>query len=251
MNILNMLKKLKVLKKLTYSFKSLFNINQCVLCEQHCQLQDSICQYCQNDLPYFTLTQDQFNLLNTPKIQTLLPKFIADHLYALTPYQWPMNIWIGQLKYQGRFEIAQLLSDLLQAYWSNFLNHQNNIHHSHNTLVMSVPLHISKWQQRGFNQAHLLASTFSKKFSYQYYADYLIRQHATTSQVGMSGVERRKNLKNAFIINPKYLNTRAQHVILIDDVVTTGSTTNEICKILKRHGTEKISVLCLCLALPN
>jgi predicted amidophosphoribosyltransferase len=73
----------------------------------------------------------------------------------------------------------------------------------------------------------------------------------TESQVGKSGAERRKNLNQAFSLNIKPKESLPEHVILIDDVVTTGTTANEICKLLKKSGVQSITLLSLCLAIPS
>ena len=115
---------------------------------------------------------------------------------------------------------------------------------------MSVPLHSQKWQSRGYNQAHFIARHFAERVAIPYLDSALERIKKTTSQVGKTGNERRKNLKNAFAIN---VNNREviEHVLLIDDVVTTGSTANEICKLLKKNGTKTVTLMTVSLSLPN
>jgi ComF family protein len=226
-------------------------ISCCTLCGNTCQDHPLLCQYCQADLPYFKQTLLPFNLLQWPAITQLLPKAKFDHLLCIAPYQWPFSMWINQLKYQGRTELAELLSYLLSHHWQAYLRTLDSEIISDKLVVMSVPLHISKWQQRGFNQAHLMAKHFAKHFGYQYQAEFLIRNKLTQSQVGKSGVERRKNLANAFSINPESSLEQTDHIVLIDDVVTTGTTANEICKLLKKRGVQNITLLSLCLALPS
>lgn len=245
-NLLNIKQKvIQVLCKLRLS------ISCCTLCGNACQQHQLLCLFCQEDLPYFKRDLVGFNLLRWPAINQILPKAQFDHLLSLGPYQWPFSLWISQLKYQGRTELSGLLAFLLNQHWSSYLAEKNHSAITKNTLVLSVPLHISKWQSRGFNQAHLIAKCFARQFNYRYQPELLLRQKVTQSQVGKSGVQRRKNLAQAFIINPAYKKIAAEHVVLIDDVVTTGTTANEICKLLKKRGVQKITLLSICLALPN
>ncbi len=243
---------LKVRQKLIlaiHRFKLL--ISCCTLCGNACQQHQLLCQFCQDDLPYFKRDLVGFDLLLWPAINQVLPKAQFDHLLCLGPYQWPFALWINQLKYQGQTELSGLLAYLLSQHWNNYLTEQKQRPASENILVVSVPLHIKKWQSRGFNQAHLIAKHFADQFNYPYQPELLIRDKATHSQVGQSGVQRRKNLAQAFIINPSNKEIHADHVVLIDDVVTTGTTANEICKLLKKRGVQKITLLSICLALPS
>lgn len=222
----------------------------CILCGNACQQHQLLCQYCQTDLPYFKRNLLGFDLLLWPAIKQILPQAKFDHLLSLAPYQWPFSTWINQLKYQGKTELANLLAYLLILHWQQYNDLLRRQTIPSKVLVLSVPLHITKWHQRGFNQAHLIAKRFAKQLCYNYQPETLIRSKATESQVGKSGVERRKNVANAFIINPTSSITSFDHVILIDDVVTTGTTANGICKLLKKRGVQTVTLLSLCLALP-
>ncbi len=226
-------------------------VSSCILCGNSCALHPLLCQYCQADLPYFKHPHIPYNLLNWPAITQLIPKNHFQRLLAVAPYVWPFDSWISQLKYGHKTELAELLSYLLVLHWQQYLNDDQPNLNAENTLITAVPLHIKKWQLRGFNQAHLIARKFAKNFDYPYYSDIVIRQRRTENQVGKSGKERRQNLKNAFALNKSALEQLPTHVILIDDVVTTGTTANEICKLLKKNGVQTITLLCISLALPT
>jgi ComF family protein len=226
-------------------------ISCCSLCGNTCQHHPLLCQYCQADLPYFNYHHIPYDLLSWPAITKIIPIKHFDHLLAIAPYVWPFNTWISQLKYQHKTELAELLSYLLIQHWQQYLSVDRANLTPENTLILAVPLHLKKWQARGFNQAHLIARKFAQGFGYVYQEDYITREKITESQVGKSGLERRKNLKNAFSL---HLDTKVKlpaHVILIDDVVTTGTTANEICKLLKKRGVHSITLLSICLAIPS
>lgn len=209
--------------------------------------QTLLCQNCLDDLPLFHQQMVSGNLLNWPAINKALPKISFDHLFSLSPYCYPYNHWLGQLKYQGRFELINLFSDLLCAQWHHSINGAG---YPSVDLVISVPLHLKKWQVRGYNQAHLMAKRFSRQLSLPYDESLVVRVKHNDSQMGKTGGERRKNLANAFCINKK-IPKNIKHVVLIDDVVTTGTTASEISKVLKNAGVETITLVTVCLSLPN
>jgi ComF family protein len=200
-----------------------------------------------NDLPYFNQSLISGNLLSWPAVHRALPNIHFEHLFALSPYIYPFNRWLAQIKYLGRFELANLFSTLLYAQWQASLINQVI---TPIDIVLSVPLHIKKWQVRGYNQAHLIAKSFADELSLPYDENLVIRVKNNDSQLGKTGSQRRKNLANAFALQGK-LASHVKHVLLVDDVVTTGTTANEISKLLKQAGVETVTLVTVCLALPN
>jgi ComF family protein len=211
-----------------------------------------LCQYCINDLPYFNQNLIAGNLLSWPAIHRALPHIHFDQLFALSPYIYPFNKWLGQMKYLGRFELANLFSALLCAQWQKMVTNKAAIAMEilPIDLVISVPLHVKKWQVRGYNQAHLIAKSFAEQLSLPYDANVVVRVKNNDSQMGKTGNQRRKNLADAFSLQEK-LASHIKHVLIIDDVVTTGTTASEISKILKKSGAETVTLVTVCLTLPN
>jgi len=228
----------------TYYQRALIALSQCDLCGNSTQQQALICSACLADLPLFKQEVIQGDLLNWPAVNKSLPNIHFDHLFCLSPYLAPFNHWLPQFKYQGRFELASLFASLLAEQW------QETHAISSVDLILSVPLHISKWQLRGYNQAHLIAKPFSKLLQLPYQASALARITKNISQVGQTGKQRRKNLANAFTLTAQ-LTEDVKHVLLIDDVLTTGSTASEISKLLKCAGVDRVTVLTVCLTLPK
>ena len=232
--------------------KLLCSLGQCDLCgnqidDTTTEQQTLLCTACFNDLPLFKQQVTQGDLLNWPAINKALPNSYFDHLICLAPYLSPFNRWLPQLKYQGRFELAVVFANLLAQQWKK--QHLSRLN-SPIDLVLSVPLHISKWQIRGYNQAHILAKPFSQLLQLPYDESGLIRTQNNTSQVGKTGKQRRDNLANAFTLAKK-LPSNIKHIMLVDDVLTTGSTVNEISKMLKQAGVNKVTVVTVCLTLPK
>lgn len=227
----------KLLKATQYS------LSECELCKSHHLIHPLLCRHCYEDLPLFSYQHLHKNLLNWPAIDKLFPQRAFEQLLCLSPYVTPFDHWLKQLKYQQRFELADLFGFLLAQLWRNQKLEYDDV------TLLSVPIHIKKWQQRGFNQAHLIAKAFTKRTNLPYLDNALIRSSYCESQVGQSGKQRRKNLKNAFQLS-KTIKKWPSHIILVDDVITTGTTTNTICKLLKKKGVKRITVLTVALTLP-
>lgn len=227
-----------------YYHRIKLSLSQCDLCGNPTQQQTLICSACLADLPLFKQKIIQGDLLNWPAVNRGLPRIDFDHLFCLSPYLTPFNHWLTQFKYQGRFELASLFASLLAKKW------QETQLVSSIDLILSVPLHISKWQQRGYNQAHLIAKPFAQLLGLPYQGSALIRTKKNISQVGQTGAQRRNNLANAFTLRSP-LPRKVKHVMLVDDVLTTGSTASEISKLLKCNGVEEVTAATLCLTLPK
>jgi competence protein ComFC len=105
-------------------------------------------------------------------------------------------------------------------------------------VIVPVPLHPTRQRERGFNQASLLAELLSAEISLPSKL-LLERTRYTTTQTALDRAERMENLHNAFRLR-KTANVRDLHVLLIDDVLTTGSTLSECARILKRAGAISV-----------
>lgn len=113
--------------------------------------------------------------------------------------------------------------------------------------IVPVPLHIKRLRERGFNQALLLARKIFPGEKEKIKYDLLLRQMDTPTQTGLSGKERRRNLKNAFVVK-KTSEIIGKNILIIDDVFTTGATVNACAKVLKTVGCKKVEVMTICRA---
>jgi len=110
-------------------------------------------------------------------------------------------------------------------------------------LIIAMPMHWRKKWERGFNQAELLARPVAKRYGLPLSTN-LRRKRYTKSQAGLSEAERQSNLAGAFVVeDPSRL--AAQHILLIDDVFTTGATLRAAASVLKRAGAARVSALTL------
>ncbi|WP_448556531.1 ComF family protein [Thalassotalea montiporae] len=233
--------------------------NYCELCEQPIYQQVALCDHCVSLIPRFQLDSLNGDLLNRPEIYGLYSKCAFDHLVAISPYQYPMSDWLKQFKYLGRWQYQRLCCRVLHFHLNELLKLSD---FRPPDIVMPVPIHINRWQHRGFNQTLPLARTVAKVFKVQCNAGCLVRQTQTGSQAQASGQLRRKQLKNNFAlvtdetsnetsneVTDKRVKLEGMHVALVDDVVTTGATVSEISRLLKAANVAKVSVYCLALSL--
>jgi ComF family protein len=102
-------------------------------------------------------------------------------------------------------------------------------------LIVPVPLHRTRLRQRGFNQAVLLGRILSRRLALPMMPDALVRTRATEPQIELSAAERGENVRGAFSVK-RPVSISGKRILLLDDVMTTGSTMNECAKELKRAG---------------
>ena len=115
-------------------------------------------------------------------------------------------------------------------------------------MIMPVPLHIKRLRQRGFNQALLLARGMSDRHRVPLCYDNLARVRPTRPQVELTGDERIKNVKGAFSLR-RPVEVESMHVVLVDDVFTTGATMQECAAVLKKAGAAHVTALTLARAI--
>ena len=153
---------------------------------------------------------------------------------CLVPYVYEPNISIllTRLKFGRTLSCARLLGELLADYLTGCAEEPPG-------LVMPVPLHPRRVRERGFNQALEIARVAAQRTGARLDRNSLVRRRETPPQTGLSRKQRLNNLRNAFELRRPLV---AEHVAVVDDVVTTGSTVAEISRLLKRSGVGKVSV---------
>ncbi len=120
-------------------------------------------------------------------------------------------------------------------------------------LVVPVPLHSSKKRQRGFNQAESIAKIALKSMRekrFQLATDVLERVRPTISQIGLTRPQRRENMRGAFKV--AHLNrVGGSGILVVDDVMTTGTTVAECARVLRRAGARNVWVATVARTLKN
>ncbi|HXD84146.1 MAG TPA: ComF family protein [Rudaea sp.] len=109
-------------------------------------------------------------------------------------------------------------------------------------VLIPVPLHPARLRERGYNQALELAKPVARAFAISLHNDVLERTRATPAQSNLDADARHKNLRGAFAVNAASL---PQHVVVFDDVMTTGTTLRECARTLVRAGVERVDVWAL------
>jgi ComF family protein len=105
--------------------------------------------------------------------------------------------------------------------------------------IVPVPLSKKRLRQRGFNQSAELARAVSKNYPIPLNLHAIARGRDTRAQTGLHRQQRLQNIRGAF---DQVRAMDAGHVAILDDVVTTGSTVNELARVLKRAGVERVDV---------
>lgn len=169
-----------------------------------------------------------------------------DGLWFLGAYEGVLRSALKKIKYKHIQDLAEVLVDAVLEYWTRYGSYLVDMvrkGRGKNWAVTVVPLHWTRKNYRGFNQAALLGQTLANKTSLQY-CKYLRRVRMTRSQVGLDFEERKANIKGAFslVINDEPI---LDNIILVDDVWTTGSTLKECCFVLKKAGAKKVWALTL------
>ncbi|OLQ86083.1 hypothetical protein BIY22_12605 [Vibrio panuliri] len=152
-------------------------------------------------------------------------------LYCVGDYAPPLSTYVKQLKFQQQLHQADMLAQLLSNQVA--LNVE---------VITYVPLHWRRQWWRGFNQSEWLAKALAKRLNIPCIAMFK-RVRATQTQRGMSRSQRQKNLKNAFQLSGL---VNYSSVAIVDDVVTTGSTVRQLCKLLLDAGAKSVDIYCIC-----
>jgi len=149
-------------------------------------------------------------------------------------YANPIKQLVTQFKYQRQLAVGALFAEILKPRVRSASQHVD--------AILPVPLHFSRLRQRGFNQALELARPLAKMLELPLLASQISRQKNTLEQSSLHAKQRRNNLRNAFVIEQ---DIPYKSVAIVDDVMTTGSTVEELSRILKRNGVKYIEVWCV------
>jgi ComF family protein len=172
------------------------------------------------------------------------PTFVRAVAYG--PYQDRMKSAIHALKYNRLHPVARGLGRMLAGAIAQLAEEAPT-----EMLVVPVPLHRSKYAERGFNQARLLAVHALKalgkshpRWRLNLASTTLMRLRATESQAGLTPRQRRLNVRGAFTVSdPAAVNLR--HVLIVDDIFTTGATAREAAQALAQAGAASVWVATL------
>ena len=212
---------------------------RCVLCGSPGFDDMDICATCYHNLPWIEAACTQCALplatgsgdqLNCGRCQQKPPAF--DHSVSLFSYRDDAIKLVQQLKFNEKLVNSRLLGSMLAAAIKNHAVEAPDC-------ILPVPLYTKRMRQRGFNQSIELARVVNKACNIPMNVRSVIRVRDTRSQTALDKQQRRKNVRGAFQIAHAF---DAQHIAILDDVVTTTSTVNELAQLLKRAGVKRVDV---------
>ena len=157
---------------------------------------------------------------------------------AVGLYEGVLRDLIHAMKYQRIYGLVRPLGELLAAHFAwHWGSHQPE-------LLVPIPLHRTKLRQREFDQALSLAASLSQYTGIPLWADILVRQRATVSQVGLTAAQRRQNVRGAFHLKTPHT-CAGKAILLIDDVYTTGATIRECARLFRQAGANWVGAYTL------
>lgn len=169
-------------------------------------------------------------------------KYYFSKARAVGLYEGALREYLAELKYRYRPDLGLALGSLLV----DWVKAQRSFGRA--DLIIPVPIHQQKLDQRGYNQAELLAAPLANYWGVRLNQESLVRAKATESQSKLTKQERFRNLRQAFrVVNPEPV--RGRKVLLIDDILTTGATASEAARSLLRAGAHEVKVLTLAVGL--
>lgn len=155
-------------------------------------------------------------------------------LLAVSSYQGVLRSCIHALKYDGNTRLAEPLGEVLaEAYLTSGMQAD---------VIISVPLHNERQQQRGYNHAQLLAEVCASHLHIPLRDDIVVRHRATSAQVGLKAHERQQNVAGAFVCTPAFQSGSlyGRTLLIIDDVYTTGATLGACAAPLFTAGAKAV-----------
>lgn len=186
------------------------------------RLGEFLCEDCREHVEFFPLP------LNLSFAECFLDKVVS-----ATYFQPPISQLIYTMKYQNAREVCHYLAEFLYE----------TTHFPKATLMTAVPISRTRLNTRGFNQAEEIAKQLAKLTDIPYQS-LLVRKTQSLSQASLTQrAERLSNVDDQFSI-PNHIQLRnVESIVLIDDVVTTGTTLNECARLLKQAGVKKVFAL--------
>ena len=199
----------------------------CGICEKICD--DVICNRCKKQLEKITFsTRKCFLDLNGI--------YYDEHMY-LFKYNGIIREKIKLYKFGEQGYLCDFFAKII------FLDKKTMNYIEKYDYITPIPLHKHRKRERGYNQSELILNSLNKlDKNIKIEKDILFKIKNIKPQSSLNELERKENIRNAFIVN-NIEKIRNKKILIFDDVYTTGSTTNECARILKEKGAIKVGVL--------
>ncbi|WP_419870013.1 ComF family protein [Chryseobacterium sp. CT-SW4] len=203
--------------------------NRCIHCNRIIDDEPVICSLCFSQIHFTHFQYSKPNILSE-KCSLLFP---VENAYSLIHFEETgvSRKLIHELKYKSREKIGKILAE-----WTT---ERLDFNLEKPDIMISVPLHPKKLRERGYNQLHLFTETLSEFYQIPFDHDALKRNHYSKAQA-LKNKELRLETQNTFSVTK---DISGKHILLTDDVFTTGNTLASISWELLRKGNNKVSVL--------
>jgi ComF family protein len=220
------------------------NKQTCLLCAEAADTGHPLCSACEGELPWLG---GHCNVCALPLPATGLtcgacqkrpPAFAR--VEAAWRYAFPVDSLITRFKHQAQWPMGRLLAGLL----SHHLQHAFAEGLPRPDLLLPVPLGRKRLRSRGFNQAGMLADWLGKSLQLPVHERWLLRPQEGAHQQELDAAARKRNLRQAFALDER-AEVRGRHIALVDDVLTTGATTEALARLLRKAGAARVDVYCL------
>jgi ComF family protein len=213
---------------------------RCLLCGAPGANGRDLCEGCARDFPRNDVCCPRCALpLKTPaplcgECVEREPPFAA----AWVPFRYahPLDLLEARFKFRGDLAAGRVLTELMIERASVETPRLPEA-------IVTVPLHVSRLRERGYNQAFELARPLARALGIPVARTLLQRVRATPAQTGLDAASRRRNLRGAFAVSAA--SRMPAHVALFDDVMTTGATLRECARVLRRAGVARVDVWAL------
>lgn len=231
-------------------FFSLIFPECCVCCDEALvKGEKQICTKCHYDLPLTNYHLHKENILS----QRFWGKLPLSYAFAYLKYTKGGKVQriLHDLKYNGNQEIGQMIGKwygqaLVDAGLAK-LDAKDPGKEQIFNVILPIPLHKSKLRKRGFNQSDCFAKGLSAITEIPWYDDVLARNIATKTQTRKGRMERWQNVEKIFeVLKPAMIVEK--HILLVDDVVTTGSTLEACAQVILDAGASKVSIATMAVA---
>ncbi|MEO2184322.1 MAG: double zinc ribbon domain-containing protein [bacterium] len=220
---------------------------QCILCKNLTYRQLDICLACESDLPWLRnccpyCAEPSADILPCARCLQKPPSFSAT--LSGFEYRFPINALIHAFKDSQHLSSGYVLTQLAYGRHRQTLRNISG----EDLLVVPVPLHPRKSRVRGFNQSHLIAQQLADLIPAKLDQTLLYRVIDTPDQKSLPLASRKHNLKDSFQVER---NLKGDRILLVDDVVTTGTTVTEISHRLIQSGASDVVVFAVARTPPS
>lgn len=217
-----------------HSLINLFYPSLCYGCGNDEVGQDEmLCLTCYQDLPFTRFEKIQGNPTEKLFWGRLTLKFGVSIFYFIPGS--PIQRIIHQIKYRGEKDLGIFMGKIAGEKLRPIIE-ENDIDY-----CIPMPLHPKKEYKRGYNQASLICQGIKEICKVEYFDKIVIREENTTTQTKKSRIERWENVETIFSI-PDKNKILGKHILIVDDVITTGASTESCGQILLANGARSVSI---------